>query len=248
MGDRTTRRRNHNTPLTDDPEIPADAAETLRAAASEPDAVQKAIDSMGDAGDKLPGPRQMDTTTVGAVLAKSDDTSDAEFEAQYERATTRGIGYLSRRKLAGNRSGLVPPNATLHPKLQMWGLLYMGKWLILRWINKRPAVAQKRFEQGWQYFEGREWCHRLGLTPENYLNEAGRIQTIDALLAWAPEEYIFENQQLVKDKQLAMVAAAEDNLMDKRSRYVPGVEILSGSDEDVLGELAGRRKYAESRS
>jgi hypothetical protein len=244
MGERTNRRRNHNPP---DPD-PIAGADIIReaAAAGEPDVVQKAINAMGDAGDRLPSSgSQTDTTTLGGILARTNE--DPEFEAAYEKATSRGVGYLSRRRIAGNRSALVPPNATIHPKLGMWGLQYMGKWLILRWINKKPAVAQKRFEQGWQYFEGKEWCSRLGLNSENYLNEAGRIQTIDAVLAWAPEEYIFENQQLVLEKRQAMVASAEDNLMNQRSRYIPNVEIISGSDEDVMGELAGRRKYAESR-
>jgi hypothetical protein len=254
MGERTTRRRNINPPAaTDAPDapdaIPDDAAATIRAAAKEPDAVQKAIDAMGDAGDRLPSlGTQTDNSTLNNILAQTEGNPDAEFAKAYEASVERGTGYLGRRRLAGNRSALVPPNATIHPKLNMWGLQYMGRWLILRWINKRPMVAQKRFEQGWQYFEGKEWCHRLGLSAENYLNEAGRIQTIDTCLAWASEEYVMQNQRLVVEKQQAMVAAAHDNLMDKRSKYIPGLEIISGSDEDVMGELAGRRKYAESRS
>ncbi len=247
MGERTTRRRKQNNPLPD--EIPDDVAATLRAAAKEPDAVQKAIDSMGDAGDCLPSPgTQTDNSTLNNVLARTESDHDPEFEAAYAKSVDRGGGYLARRRLAGNRSALVPPNATVHPKLGMWGLQYMGKWLILRWLSKKPAIAQKRHEQGWQYFEGREWCKRLGLNPENYLNEAGRIQTIDVVLGWASEEYVFQNQRLVRERQQAMVAAAEDNLMSKQSQYIPHINVLSGSDEEVMGELADRRKYAESRS
>lgn len=221
------------------------AIETLRQA--EPDDVQKAIDRMGERQDALPTPSQVDSSVTRQAL-DIEDAADPAFEQAYERSRERAMGYLQKRKLAGNRTGLVPAACEIHPKLGAWGLRFGGKWMIIRWISKIPTVRQKRYEQGWQYFTGKEWCERLGLKPENYLNEKGRIETGDVELAWATEEYIFDRQKDVIEAKEVMVAETREKLMGMTSKYVPNVEILEGDDTGVMSELHDRRRYAETRS
>jgi hypothetical protein len=250
MGDRPVRARSINEVLSTTGGVPEAAVETLRAAPVA--AVQDAIDKFGAAGDALPGPRQMDTSNASVTHEKAD-SAEAEvleasrFNAQYEKALSRSTGYLVRRKISGNRNAMVPPKAELHPVLGMWGLQWSGKWMIFRWVSKNPRVRQKRFEQGYQYFEGREWCIRLGLNSENYINEKGRIEYVDLELAWVPEEYVVEKMGVTRNAKDDMVTKARDNLLGQTSREVPRIEILEGTGDEVQRELDERRRYAESR-
>lgn len=237
--------------------IPAEPTDAFAALREEPKpaprdpVVQEAINSVAAAGDALPNPgSQTDLSNHGNMLARDDNAHEADptFEAQYQKALDRGMGYLSRRKVSGNRTGMIPPNCDIHPKLGAWGLHYQGRWMIIRWLDIRPKTRQKRQEQGWQYFEGREWCDRLGLVAEVYLNERGRIGYMDTELGWAPEEYIFEHRAEVEERRAAMFSTAKDRLLGQQSKYIPRVEILEGDDESVLGELGDRKRYAGTRS
>lgn len=226
---------------------PADAIDALKKPAEPDPIVQEAIDSWAAAGDATQAPAQTDLTNARNAQARLD-AADPDFDKQYEKAREKAVGYLVRRRVQGNRTAMVPPNAELHPKLQMWGLPYGGKWLILRWLDIRPRVRQKRDAQGWQYFEGKVWCERLGLIPDANLNERNRIGYMDTELAWAPEEYIFERMQEVSDARGVMVSTATDRLMEHQSRHIPRIEVLEGDDEAVLGELQDRKRYAERRA
>lgn len=243
-------------------EKPTDAFAALRREADIPAAprdpvVQASIDHLGDKADYLPDATTFDMSNVGREMAQADAAAavaaaeahdEAEFLKQYEHAKTRSVGYLQARRMSGNRTAMVPPNCEIHPKLGMWGLRYAGKWLIIRWLDIRPRTRQKRSVQGWQYFEGEEWCKRLGLLKEAYYNDRGRIGYIDVELAWAPEEYIFAHETEVREAREAMIATTTDRLMSHKSKHVPNIDILEGDDESVIGELRDRKRFAESRS
>lgn len=244
MSERTSRRRAIN---DDDP--PDATAARVAELTSNPDPVQTAINAMAAVGDAIPSGTQADPTVLASTIARADATADTDpiFREQYDRATTRGIGFLRRVRSSGGRSALVPPACTQHPKLpdHPWGFYYNGKWMLIRWVpHGQPMVRQKRYEQGYTYFEGPLWARRLGLSPDNYLNERGRIQVADAELAWISEEYVVEYRGLVLTKQGEMVSKARDTLMGATGEAMPNVHVLEGSEEDVVGRLDEMKRRA----
>lgn len=230
---------------------PTEAFDALRERKpAEPDPkVQAAIDNYAEKGDAIPNETQMDRSNIGIAMEKAADaaTSDPEFEKMYEQARKKSAGYLVQRRTGGNRNAMVPPNCEIHPKLGMWGFNYQGRWMIIRWLDIRPVTRQKRVAQGWQYFEGKVWCERLGLIPESYLNERGRIGYMDVELGWAPEEYIFARSDEAAQARKDMIATAQDRLHAAQSKHVPRIEIMEGDEQSVLGELHERKRFAESR-
>jgi len=233
---------------------PTDAIAALREISqkpAEPDPiVQAAIDNFAEKGDALPLATQMDLSNVGNTLARMDNeaAADPAFEKIYEDARKKSTGYLVQRRVSGNRNAMVPPNCEIHPRLGMWGLRYGGRWMIIRWLDIRPTTRQKRIAQGWQYFEGKIWCERLGLLPESYLNDRGRIGYMDVELGWAPEEYIFMRGEQAEEAKKAMIASAQDRLYAAQSKHVPRIEIMQGDEQSVLGELYDRKRFAEGHS
>lgn len=216
---------------------------------AEPDAIQAAIDRMAAAGEAVPSERQVDKpTTANATLRSVDgDDPDADFTARYEAANAAGLGYLHRKRMVGGPgSTMVPPNSQLHPTLKMWGYVHGGKWMIYRWVPKNGMLKQTRIAQGYTYFEGEAWCKRLGLLPEAYMREGGRIQWIDAQLMWHTPEYISEHFNEVQRRQDDLVTRVKDQYMSSGNRDMRP-ELLEGTDEEVLGELRDRRRFAQSR-
>lgn len=214
--------------------LSADTAAVI--AAADKATVQAAIDATAAAGDGLPTGRQMDRSNALETL-KAADATDPAFEEQYAKSLGRSDGYLKQRKVGTNRTTLVPANCEVHPDLGAWGLRYMGRWMMIRWINIRPAFRQKRFEQGWQYFEGPVWARRLGLNPENYLNEKGRILTGDTELGWIGEEFVYKYLGIVKQRKDDMVRGATDRMLNSTSAMIPGMKFIEGSDDEVMGQI-----------
>lgn len=233
-------------------EIPAGPSqsdlETLAAARrANPDAVQQSINKWADAGESGSGV-QVDSQTVTAKSEAALD-NDELFQKQYESGVARAIGQLDRRRLTSGKTMLVPPECVIHPELGEWGLRYGGKWMMIRWIGMTQRYRQRRFQEGYQYFEGRSWCIRLGLDPESYLNEKGRIQANDTELGWCPEERRFSMLSRVKQAQKDMQSTTVDKLMNSQDgKYVKRLEVLEGDEEGVMGELRARRDFAQSRS
>jgi hypothetical protein len=239
---RTTRARAVN-PTTVAPPAPTTVTPEELAGASE--TVQRAIDGWGEVSDAVPHSEQMDRTNLSREVALADPPDP--FEATYERARARGLGHLARMRASSGRSTLIPPNAELHPKLGRWAINRRGKWLIIRWIGIRQVQRQKRYEQGYQYFEGREQCKEIGLDPEVYMNDRNRIQIGDAELGWVPEEFVYEHMMNSQRKKEEMVQKAEDHVMKQVGKVMPDMRIFEGSEEEVtdrLKALKGGSRYA----
>ncbi len=258
---KTSNRRRKRNPLKK-PELPADIADALRLkedaydpkapkATPELQAAQDSADKMAVAGDATTPKSQMDRTNADTTIAKADalEAQDQQsFDEIYDRGVSKTLGYLQRRRTMGNRTGMVPPNCERHDALGEWGLLYRGKWMMIRWLDIRQRVRQKRFDQGYQYFEGKVWCERLGLVPENYLNERGRVGYMDSELAWVPEEYIFERRLGAQQARDSHTQTVRDKLSEQTSSLIPTIEVLEGDDESVKRELKDRKRFPESRS
>lgn len=246
MSERTARRRAINQPDGSNPDGPQvtsgmtpEQIATIRV--TNPDAVQKAINTVSKIGADNPTETQMGSSETSKALANDDDPT---FSDAYAKNLTRGMGFLrSRRAEDGGRNRLVPPNATQHPRLpgSPWCLYYMGKYMVLYWVPKTSEYRQLKYEQGYTYFEGPVWCRRLGLSPENYLNEAGRIQTGDVELAWTSEEFVRQYGDRLQFARDAMVSTAREKLMDQTNEIMPGVKVFEGPDaEAALGEMKER--------
>lgn len=230
-GKRTTRARAINKP-----EEVAAGSEVAAAG----DVLQQAIDKLGEAGDAIPSSTQMDSTNIRTEVNSVPPPNP--FEEQYDAARTRGLAHLKRvRTATTGGSTLIPPNARVHPRLGRWGIQYNGKWLIIRWIGIRQQQRQRRFEQGYQYFEGRDQIAILGLDPDVYMNDRGRVQIGDSELGWVPEEYVFEHLKEAKERQEAMVATARDRVYNNESAAVPDVHVFEGSEGEVMDQLSRLR-------
>lgn len=230
-------------------------SEAARAiSASSHDAVQSAIDNWAEKGDTATS--QMDSSNVRRSLDAADNaesTSDPDgFRARYEQASTTGLGYLKRLHADGNRTILVPPGCQVHPKLQAWGLLHSGLWMMIRWAYTGPKNnLQKKIQRGYQFFEGRVWCERLGLLPEVYLTKAdNRINYLDLVLMWHTDAYISRHIEEATAANREMRAAVNEKLVATARGEtgggpgIKGITILEGRDEDVLRELKGRKDSA----
>jgi hypothetical protein len=233
------------------PDVAAAAATIRNATADAPIAppdpvVQSAINRMAESSDSI-NRRQMDTSNTSNALGAIDEaeSSDAaKFAAVYAKATQHGLEYLSKRAVSGNRTAMIPPHCEIHPKLGAWGLNFCGKWMLIRWLSKNHNVRQKRHRQGWQYFEGREWATRLGLNPEFYVNDKGRIELGDLELGWHTEDYHFRMMRRVVDDRADAITTAKERLMGIADSAVPRVELIEGSDVDVMAELRSRQRSA----
>lgn len=244
MSERTARRHPINEPdgsNPDGPQVTASSSpeEIATVRTINPDAVQQSINRLAEVGADNPTVTQMGPSEVAKAVDR-----DPAFEEQYAKSTSRGAGFLhSKRAEDGGRSRLVPPNATQHPTLpgRPWCLYYMGKYLVLYWVPKYSDYQQLKYEQGYTYFEGPLWTRRLGLNPENYLNEKGRIQIGDVELAWIGEEFVRQYGDRLSSANRDMVDTARDKLMSGTNAAMPGVHVFDGPDaEAMLGEFKER--------
>jgi len=224
---RTTRARKINAP--DEGEISAAG-----------DVVQAAIDRMGESADAVPSGNQMDNTNIQNEVNSTPPPDP--FAEQYEKAKARGITHLRRVRSSVGQSTLIPPKCEIHPKLGRWALNRSGRWLVIRWVGIKQQQRQRRFEQGYQYFEGREQILDLGLDPEVYMNDRGRVQIGDAELAWVPEEFVFEHLRETEERKDAMVATAKDRVYNNIGEFVPDVRVFEGTEGEVMDQLSSLRR------
>lgn len=211
---------------------------------------QAHVDRWADSGDALsPEDRTAASRGERAVSEATDSApEDRSFMDLYDKSTQRGVGRL--RSLGRGVAGSWPPNAVIHPLLGLPCFSHCGKTIILRWIGTYAVYRQKRFEQGWIYFEGPEWAERLGLNYEAYRNEKGRIQRGDTELAWMAEDVALAKAAKRQLNHEAMISGVKDAFSEKMDAnpYVRGFEILQGTDAEINEEMKERKRYAGSRT
>jgi hypothetical protein len=218
--------------------------------------VQGAIDNWTSKGDEARS--QMDSSNVRRVLDAADRADldaatdhetgevDASFLGRYEQASTTGLGYLKRSRGEGNRTILVPPNMQIHPTIGAWGYLYHGHWMMMRWAYTGPKNnLQRKIQRGYQFFEGRDWCLRLGLLPEVYMNRPdNRINYQDLTLMWHTDAYIAKHIEEATVAHREAREAVNQKIVESVGGPIKGVTVLEGRDEDVMKELKSRKEAA----